>query len=143
MEPDPTILGEERWEVGRDDGGTYRRDGDRLVVAYPDQDSVDLELGEARAPSGEWGHWAEHWVEELVLPHRLVGLLHAIELLDDDVERSRWRGRPACRQPEVYTGIAREEVLDVEFTAHVEGGVLVEAVATTWTTTSTGSPSRR
>src|ERR1700712_3060809 len=45
-----SVLGDDRWAVERDDGGTYRRDGDRVSMGYPGQEPVDLELGDARTP---------------------------------------------------------------------------------------------
>jgi hypothetical protein len=125
-----TVLGDDRWSVERDDGGMYRRNGDRLSVRYPGQENTDLDLEDARTPTGGWAYWAEHWVEELVLPHRLVGLLDEVELAAPGT--SRWRGRPSLRQPDAYSGIARDEVLVVEFTADLERGVITEATATAW-----------
>lgn len=52
-------------------------------------------------------YWAEHWVEELVLPHRLVGLLDEVHIIDADTPNPRWRGAASLRQPEAYSGIAR------------------------------------
>lgn len=127
-----TVHGDARWVVERDDGGIYRRKDDHLSLAYPGQDPVDLELGDARIPTGGWAHWAEHWVEELVLPHRLVGLLDEVHAIAGGPTCSRWRGEASLRQPEAYSGIAREEVLAVEFTADLERGVIKEATATTW-----------
>jgi hypothetical protein len=127
-----TIRADDRWVVERDDGGTYRREGERLVLGHPGYEPVDLEVGDVRTPSGEWAHWAEHWAEELVLPHRLVGLLDEVHLVGHDEERPRWGGRPSLRQPEGYSGIARDEVLAVEFSADLDRAVIVEATATTW-----------
>jgi hypothetical protein len=127
-----SVLGDGRWAVERDDGGSYRRDADHLVLRHPGQEPVGLELGDARAPIGGWPYWAEHWVEDLVLPHRLVGLLDEVHVVAGAPGRTRWRGGVSLRQPEAYSGIAREDVLAVEFTADLERGVIAEATATTW-----------
>lgn len=126
------VDGPEHWRVMRDDGGVYERDGDRLLLGYPGEAPVEADLGDARSPSGLWPAWSEHWVEELVLPHRLLGLLDDVRVVEDVPGRPRLSGRTSLRQPEAYSGIAREEVLDVEFVADLRLGVLLEATATTW-----------
>ncbi|MFC5063464.1 hypothetical protein [Actinomycetospora atypica] len=126
------VDGPEHWQVTRDDGGVYERDGDRLLLGYPGQAPVDAELGDARVPTALWSAWSEHWVEELVLPHRLLGLLDDVRIVDDAPDRPRLSGRTSLRQPEAYSGIAREEVLEVEFVADLQLGVLLEATSTTW-----------
>jgi hypothetical protein len=127
-----TIRADDQWEVVTDDGGTYRRNGDALAVGFPGHESFDMEVGDVRAPNTEWAHYSEHWAEELVLPHRLVGLLDEVQVVGEARGRPRWRGRSSLRQPEAYSGIAREEVLEVEFTADLDLGVIVAATATTW-----------
>lgn len=121
----------DRWRVSTV-GGEYRRAGADLAVTHPGHETYLMDVDGVRAPNADWPYYAGHWVEELVLPHRLVGLLDELVIIEDAPARPRLRGRVSLRQPEAYEGIAGEEVLEVEFTADLERGVVVEASATTW-----------
>jgi hypothetical protein len=122
----------DHWHVTTSTGGDYRRTAGELVVGFPGHEALDMDVENVRAPNADWPYYAGHWAEELVLPHRLLGLLDDVELVEDVRERPRLRGAVSLRQPEAYQGIAGEEVLEVEFTADPTRGLIVEAVATTW-----------
>ncbi|MDL5157214.1 hypothetical protein [Actinomycetospora termitidis] len=122
----------DRWSVTTSAGGTYRRTGNDLVIRYPDHAPLEMDVGNLRAPNVGWPYYAGQWAEDLLLPHRLVGLLDDLVVVEDDPVRPRLRGDVSLRQPEAYTGVAGEEVLEVEFTADLDAVVIVEARAMTW-----------
>jgi hypothetical protein len=112
--------------------GEYRRAGGRLVLGYPGHAAHEIDVENVRARTAEWPYYAGQWAEELVLPHRLLGLLDGLVVVDPDPDRPRLRAAVSLRQPEAYDGIAGEEVLEVEFAVDPARGVVVGAVATTW-----------
>ncbi|WP_433802019.1 hypothetical protein [Actinomycetospora sp. CA-084318] len=126
------LEGRDRWRVATSGGGEYRRTGGSLLVSYPGHEAGVMDVDDVRAPNADWPYYAGHWAEELVLPHRLVGLLDELVIVEDALVRPRLKGVVSLRQPEAYEGIAGEEVLEVEFTADLEHGVILEARATTW-----------
>lgn len=126
------LEGRDRWRVTTAGGGEYRRAGDALTITYPGETALDVDVENVRAPNADWPYYAGHWAEELLLPHRLLGLLDDVVVIADGPSGQRLRGGVSLRQPEAYQGIAGEDVLEVEFVAEVEVGVIVEAFATTW-----------
>ncbi|WP_157647461.1 hypothetical protein [Actinomycetospora chiangmaiensis] len=122
----------DRWRVTTSGGGEYGRAGDVLTVQYPGHAAHEMDVENVRAPSTDWPYYAGHWAEELVLPHRFLGLLDELVVVDDRPARPRFGAAVSLRQPEAYQGIAGAEVLEVEFTVDVALAVIVEAVATTW-----------
>ncbi|MEJ2867641.1 hypothetical protein WCD74_07690 [Actinomycetospora sp. OC33-EN08] len=122
----------DHWHVTTSRGGDYRRTGDDVVVGYPGHAPLEMDVENLRAPNADWPYYAGHWAEELVLPHRLLGLLDDLLLDEDDEARPRLRGTVSLRQPEAYQGMAGHEVLEVEFTVDLQLAVIVDVTARTW-----------
>ena len=114
--------------------GVVERVGEELLLDFGGRNRSKQEIASGKNEANTWSYWAQDWMAELIQPHRLLGLLDSVQLVEGGEEegRVRLRGSPSSRRSPTYSGVAPEHVLQVELVAELDQGVLLEVVATHW-----------
>ena len=136
VQHDLVLMAPDEWRIDRHGavGGVIERSGEEILLDFGGRNRSKTRVGSTKDDANTWSYWAQDWMAEMIQPHRLLGLLDSVQLVEggDEEGSVRLRGAPSSRQSPTYSGMVPEHVLQVEFVANLDRGILLEAVATHW-----------
>ncbi len=137
LQHDLVLVAWDEWRVDRygELTGVIERNGEEIRLDFGGRNRSKMEVDSVKDEVTTWSYWTQDWMAEMIQPHRLLGLLDSVQLVEDGEEEDgvvRLRGTPSSRQSATYSGIVPEQVLQVDLVANVDQGMLLEAIATHW-----------
>ncbi|MCX2968184.1 MULTISPECIES: hypothetical protein [Streptomyces] len=119
------------WMVRRDDGGQISRQGPDLYLDLAGrQQHQRLDTGRPE-DDAHWSFWTGEWMAELLLPHRLLGLMNRVSAsaAPDNGHVALHAYPDHQRVPSPYSGAAQPHVASLDLLAAPEASRLQHVTA--------------